>query len=389
MKGLVSRRSILLMLLLSLLTQGAWADRFVAITTAPIGSKLKLTLSGSDITINGLKGKIVYDKESTYEVTAQTFAIEGKLSQIYCYGCNITSIDLSQCPKLEGLGCQGNQLTSLDLTACKSLMLLFCESNPLKRLDVSPCPQLGRLNCVQCDLEELIMTGCKEIFEISCYQNRLKSIDLTGLSNLRWLYCFENKLTEIDTSPCPLLIKVLCEYNQITKLDFSSNPELDEVACQGNNLQGATLTTICQTLPDRTAMDHRGIFMVVDTKEAKDTNVCTVEQVALLKKLGWDAMDSRGGANGGFGVPYEGSQDNAVMRPDVTPSLPQLSLYDRELVIDQVPLGATITIFDLQGACHYQRSGIPSTQLAISTEGWLRGHYLLSVSGCDGQLFSL
>lgn len=276
------------MLLLTLLTQGAWADRFVATTTAPKGSKLKLTLSGSDITLTGLKGKVVYDEESTYEVTSQTFAIEGNLSQVYCYGCKITSIDLSQCPKLEGLGCQGNQLTALDLTACKSLMLLFCESNPLKRLDVSPCPKLGKLNCVQCDLEELVLTGCKEIFEISCYQNRLTSIDLTGLSNLRWLYCFENKLTKINTSPCPLLIKVLCEYNQITKLDFSSNPELDEVACQGNNLQGANLTAICQTLPDRMTRDHRGIFMVVDTKEAKDTNVCTVEQVALLKKLGWD-----------------------------------------------------------------------------------------------------
>lgn len=389
MKAPVSHRGILLMLLLTLLTQGAWADRFVATTTAPKGSKLKLTLSGSDITLNGLKGKVVYDQESTYEVTAQTFTIEGKLSQIYCYGCNITSIDLSQCPKLEGLGCQGNQLTALDLTACKSLMQLFCESNPLKRLDVSPCPKLGKLNCVQCDLEELVLTGCKELFEISCYQNKLTSIDLTGLSNLRWLYCFENKLTKIDTSPCPLLIKVLCEYNQITKLDFSSNPELDEVACQGNNLKGANLTAICQTLPDRTATDHRGIFMVVDTKEAKDTNVCTVEQVALLKNLGWDAMDSRGGANGGFGVHYEGSQDNAVTHPNVTTNLPQLSKYDRELVIDQVPLDATITIYDLQGTCQYQRSGVTSTRLTIPTEGWLRGHYLLSVSGCDGLLFSL
>ena len=389
MKALISHRNILLMLLLTLLTQGAWADRFVATTTAPKGSTLKLTLSGSDITLTGLKGKVVYDEEAPYEVTDQTFAIEGNLSQVYCYGCNITSIDLSQCPKLEGLGCQGNQLTALDLTACKSLMLLFCESNPLKRLDVSPCPKLGKLNCVQCDLEELVLTGCKELFEISCYQNKLTSIDLTGLSNLRWLYCFENKLTKIDTSPCPLLIKVLCEYNQITKLDFSSNPELDEVACQGNNLKGANLTAICQTLPDRTATDHRGIFMVVDTKEAKDTNVCTVEQVALLKNLGWDAMDSRGGANGGFGVHYEGSQDNAVTHPNVTTNLPQLSKYDRELVIDQVPLDATITIYDLQGTCQYQRSGVTSTRLTIPTEGWLRGHYLLSVSGCDGLLFSL
>ena len=386
MKG---SRHILLLLLLFIMAQGARADRFVATTTTPIGSKIKMTLCGSNLTLTGLKGSIAYDQEASYEVTAQTFSIEGNIAQVYCYLCNITSLDLSDCPKLEGLGCQGNQITTLDLSSCESLAQLFCEGNPLKRLDVSHCPKLGRLNCVQCALEELIMSGCSKLFEISCYQNRLTEMDLTGLNNLRWLYCFKNRLKSIDTSPCPLLIKVLCEYNQISSLDFSKNSALDEVACQGNNLRGATLTAICKTLPDRTDEDLKGIFMVVDTKEPEDTNICTVSQVALLKQKGWNAMDSQGGANNGFGVPYEGSQDNAIGCMATEQDWPRIFLNATELTIDPLPLGASITIYNPSGATCYQHREDHSTQLTISTMGWMHGLYLLYVSGLGARTFSL
>lgn len=375
---------IILLLALSLSSLVARADRFVATTTASIGSKINLTLQGANITLTGLEGTVVYDEESSYTVTAQTFTIEGDLIQVYCYACNISSIDLSECPNLQGLGCQGNQLTSLDLSACKSLSMLFCESNPLKRLDVSSCPELGRLNCVQCDLEELILTGCSKLFEISCYQNKLTELDLTDLKGLIWLYCFDNQLKEIDTSHCPLMMKVLCEYNQISKLDFSQNHELDEVACQGNNLKGTNLTAICETLPDRTEAELKGIFMVVDTKSDQNTNVCTVEQVALLKSKGWNAMNFSGGANRGFGVPYEGSKDDAIEVPNSSGSL-RLSVGATTLSIEQLPLGATVIIYDISGAVCYQLDSTASTRLDLSIEGWRSGAYLLTISGRESH----
>ena len=54
------------------------------------------------------------------------------LKELYCYGNQLTSLDVSGCAALYSLKCQTNQLTSLDVSGCTALKKLECYSNQIK-----------------------------------------------------------------------------------------------------------------------------------------------------------------------------------------------------------------------------------------------------------------
>ncbi len=94
---------------------------------------------------------------------------------------------------LTDLYCDGNQLTSLDVSKNTALKYLYCENNQLTSLDVSKNSAL---------------------IQLDCHNNQLKSLD-TNNPALQYLYCKNNQLTSLDVSKNTALKYLYCYNNQI------------------------------------------------------------------------------------------------------------------------------------------------------------------------------
>lgn len=97
--------------------------------------------------------------------------------------------------ELEELYIYGNDLSSVDLSKNKKLMTLLIDDNSLTKLDVSQNPRLQVLSCAN------------------------------------------NKLTSLDVSKNPMLSNLNCENNQLTSIDLSHNPKIMYLFMTGNNIK--------------------------------------------------------------------------------------------------------------------------------------------------------
>jgi hypothetical protein len=125
---------------------------------------------------------------------ADLTGIEGfiALNTLYCYGNQISSLDLRQNINLIDVDCSGNPLISLIITDLNSLLWLYCDFCQLDTLDVS----------TNINIEELD-------FEV----NQITSIDLSNNIALESLYCTYNSLKSLDVSKNINLTFLQCNYN--------------------------------------------------------------------------------------------------------------------------------------------------------------------------------
>ena len=197
---------------------------------------------------------------------------------VWCDGCNITSLDLSQNPEVTGVWCSENPLTYLNITKNSELVWLYCfkceletvdvthnpkmaylecSDNPLKSIDLSKCPDLEHLIINSCQLEYLDLSNNPKISHLDALRTGLKELDLgnnpnlkrldvwdnaglvvdvSGLSGLEFFNCANCGLTSLDVSHNPQLMALICDWNQIPELDLSNNPRLADLRCGCNRL---------------------------------------------------------------------------------------------------------------------------------------------------------
>ena len=91
--------------------------------------------------------EIIPEHTYTDGKSSHTITVRGKIKWFIIDDCEVTSIDVTKCPALEGLFCDGNQLTSLDISKNTALESLSCDVNQLTSLDVSKNTALEYLNC--------------------------------------------------------------------------------------------------------------------------------------------------------------------------------------------------------------------------------------------------
>ena len=140
---------------------------------------------------------------------------------LYCYGNQLTTLDVSNNTALTELHCYWNQLTDLDVSKNTALTQLYCDDNQLTTLDVSN----------NTDLKEL-----------HCYNNQLTTLDVSNNTALTYLWCSGNPLTTLDVSNNTALTQLYCYDNQLTALDVSNNTALENLDCEGNPLQSVTIS---------------------------------------------------------------------------------------------------------------------------------------------------
>ena len=231
----------------------------ITMTTAKeIGEEFNLDISGDNVYVDYGDGDPVPYSDSEKTVKGANIKIYGEnIIVLYCYGNNLTTLDVSQNTALLRLFCDDNQLTTLDVSKNTSLTVLNCDRNQLTTLDVSKNTSLTGLNCVQnqlttldvskntsltvlnCDqnhLSTLVVSKNTSLTELTCCENQLTKLDVSHDSNLELLFCSENQLTSLDVSHDSNLELLHCSENQLTSLDVSQNTSLTNLYCRGNNL---------------------------------------------------------------------------------------------------------------------------------------------------------
>jgi hypothetical protein len=96
---------------------------------------------------------------------------------------NVYELEFGSCLELTWLYCFGNQLTVLDVSKCTELTLLDCHNNRLTSLDMDKCLKLIYLECYNNQLAALDMSQCKELRHLYCDGNQLSASALNDLFN--------------------------------------------------------------------------------------------------------------------------------------------------------------------------------------------------------------
>ena len=220
---------------------------------------LKMTYMGDTPTLSGATGTPESGKMISYTLTSQTVTIRGDVdvTELYCNGNQLTTLDVSQNTALTKLCCSNNQLTAVDvsqntaltklefyrnqLTALDvskntALTELYCYNNQLTALDVSKNTALTELDCSDNQLTALDVSQNTALTKLSCSNNQLTALDLSQNTALKFLYCTDNQLTALDVSKNTALTDLNCCNNQLTALDVSKNTALTGLGCFNNQL---------------------------------------------------------------------------------------------------------------------------------------------------------
>lgn len=176
-----------------------------------------------------------------YDNKLKELIISGNaLTNFYCSGNQLTSLDFSKCLELSTITYSKNsQLTSLSLDECTSLTTLTCEENEqLTSIDLSMCKKLSTINCHKNKhLPSLDLNQCVSLTELRCYENsELKSIDVSGCDALEIVHCYNNQLTELNVSGCNALWSIDCPNNQLTDIDISTCTKLRLLNVENNKI---------------------------------------------------------------------------------------------------------------------------------------------------------
>ena len=153
------------------------------ITSQRVGEEIGLIINANgNVTIEGVKETFDYDTY-TYTLTSQTITIRGDVTELYCDGNQLTSLDVSKNTALTELTCIDNQLTSLNVSKNTALTKLDCSNNKLTSLNVSNNSALTALYCSVNQLTNLNVSGCARLNTLYCYSNFIKGKAMTKLVN--------------------------------------------------------------------------------------------------------------------------------------------------------------------------------------------------------------
>lgn len=127
---------------------------------------------------------------------------------------NIDNIDALLSPKLKDLVCWGNELESLDLSNCPLIQSVLANNNPITQFYPGTPANLVLLDLSSCELEEINLKSCINLRTLRLHNNNLNSLELYATLNLiEKLKLGDNAFTKIDLSFVDSLKEFNCENN--------------------------------------------------------------------------------------------------------------------------------------------------------------------------------
>lgn len=163
------------------------------------------------------------------------------LTILYCGFNQLTSLDVTNNPKIEQLRCAGNNLNSLDVSKNTELIEFEAYNNRLSSIDVSNNPELYYIDLTNNQIKSIDVSNNLELERITCSDNKLTSIDVTNNQKLTTLNISGNSIVKIDLGNNPELKHLICEKNKIPELELSNNKKLERLNVNDNNLTSLTV----------------------------------------------------------------------------------------------------------------------------------------------------
>lgn len=171
------------------------------------------------------------------------------LKELRCWNNSFTSLNLNSNTELTYLDCAPNSsLTSLNVSNCSKLQTVYCYSTALTGLTITGKPNLTRLDCHNCtslkyiycyndNLTTLNVTGCTALERLDCYYN-YNLAEITGLGDctaITYLDCEDCAITDLSAvNSMTNLEKLYCRNNKISTLTLNYKPNLSFVRVSGN-----------------------------------------------------------------------------------------------------------------------------------------------------------
>ena len=350
-------------LLVSVITLSGATNVITFTTAKAVGVRVKLQMNytGAAPTLSGATGTPQGGTWSTYTLTSQTVTIQGNVTALYCDGNKLTTLDVSKNTALTSLSCSNNQLTALDVSKNTALTFLGCRDNHLTALDVSKNTALTRLYCYNNQLKALDVSKNTALISLECSYNQLTTLDVSRNTALTWLdcsynqlmaldlsqntalenlYCYDNQLTALDVSKNTALTSLGCSANQLTVLDVSQNTALTGLYCYNNRFKGEEMTSLVNSLPDRTRK-RAGTFTVVQ-EPYLEGNICLKSDVAIAKGKNWNTQKYNFDTE--EDVAYRGARKAQPLKVTLTKGGEGTIAAIGATDLNAVPLGTELTI---------------------------------------------
>lgn len=197
-------KKITLLLLLCYLTTSFVTAQTTAIPDANFEAFLEANGMGDGIANNQLVTTANINTVTGLDVSSQNIAdltgIEDfvALEVLYCFGNQLTNLNISQNTALTELYCYNNQLTNLNVILNTALTTLSCGNNSIPILIVSQNTALTTLNCKNNQLATLNVTQNTALTLLNCSSNNLTSLDVTQNTALTGLLCQNNALLTLN-----------------------------------------------------------------------------------------------------------------------------------------------------------------------------------------------
>jgi Leucine-rich repeat (LRR) protein len=175
-----------------------------------------------------LSGSITLDKFS-------------ELVTFYLGDNGISSVDVSECAKLEGLHFERNQVTTLNVSGCSNLYLLVCDNNRLTNVDLSQVPNLVSFNAMRNQLTVVDFSANPKLQSIGLRGNQIENVEVNSLTQLKQLVVGENKIANLNLSNLSNLEVLWVDNNNLRLLDIAANPKLASLYYYNNSFTYSTL----------------------------------------------------------------------------------------------------------------------------------------------------
>ena len=171
------------------------------------------------------------------------------------------------------------------------LYKLTLQNNKLTSIDVSTL-DLDTLNLYYNSLEHVVLPISGSLKYLDLSYNHLSEVDLSNCGNLKILSMSKNRLSTIDLSGCPNVYYLSISGNYFTSVDISDNAILRQFYIAQNQVKGAALDEIIESLPSMPG-SRLGLYIINETTDTyhsityTEGNAITKSQVAAARAKGW------------------------------------------------------------------------------------------------------
>jgi hypothetical protein len=178
----------------------------------------------------------------------------------------LESLNIKDCSSLKNFSINDSySLSSLDFSDVVSLDSIYIENVDMQSVKMNEDIRIFEIRNNRY-LTSLDISNCRKLEKLIATSNALSSIELNQCASLKHLECYNNNIASLDVSPCTDLVFLSCSDNKITSLDVSPCTKLASLGCQNNKLKGTLDVSMCKALTELYCKDNADLEKLIINK---------------------------------------------------------------------------------------------------------------------------